>query len=180
MITKNFKNLYQLARRAVLSSGTASEFAITGMNGNTNGGNFVYNSNPLYNSTSAVFMATAFLYRYSSYFNDFSKPKIALGVGQTPTNGEETSLADYIITDALPKANISQNADGAISISGVIQNNSENEKTFYEVGYVAALYDYIGFSSRTDVLFDRQLLETPITIPGGGSAVVTMVLNWSD
>lgn len=106
--------------------------------------------------------------------------KLAVGTGSGAFDPAMTTLTNMLVSPYITNQNIGTDADGNMTISGIVTNNTENEYVISEVGYVTNLYLRVSASSgsQRDVLIARQLLETPITLQPGESATVTMVVEW--
>lgn len=117
---------------------------------------------------------------FAKYADSRGTWKLAVGSGTGEFNPAMTTLTNMLTSPYIYNDNIGTDSNGNMTISGVITNTTESEYVISEVGYLNRMYLRTSASSGEwrDVLFARQLLETPITLQPGESASVTMLVEW--
>lgn len=111
-------------------------------------------------------------------------PGVYFGSGSTPANKADNKLESLItsgLTIASPSA-FTESNDGngkyEFSASYVLTNTSGVEMNIYEVGFVLPIFN----ASSTyyhPTLVERTVLDEPVTIPAGGTKMVTYKITFN-
>lgn len=173
MITKNFK-LWQKAVMAKTSTSTETTTLPNPMiDVNGQSVDKVYMSN--YSSTMLTF------YNTNATTIDHTGAGTWLLVG---SNGDVVTENDYTIT---PIETISSvvaqtttriiDSDGnfAMQVTRTLQNTAEETVTINELGLFRRVQ--WGSNSSSNVLFAREVLDTPLVVPAGASFTVSMIVK---
>lgn len=111
---------------------------------------------------------------YSSYSNGFR-----VGTGTTPPTEQDYSLESVITSGLSGSVNGSsnRNADGNVDtmFQITLSNTSSAAITVGEIGYYGAQWGYAtegGASSNHSVMYHRAVLNSPVTINPGESAII--------
>lgn len=172
MITRNFKNLVAL----VLLGNNTGPAAF--LQAKTLEGTNIY-LGPLF---------TMFPHNVSKDvgFSVYSKG-ILLGTGITPPTENDYRM-DTLITSGLKAGNVSSvynvddNGNPYMVMIFTLSNTTNADIVVSEVGYaqtVCSTRAYGGIASNNNhmVLFDRTLLNTPVTVPANGDAVIEYAIK---
>lgn len=119
-----------------------------------------------------------------SLVKNYAYDGIVLGTGTTAPSEDDYRL-ENIITDGLT-ASITTNSGvengspyGDINLA--LQNTSNAAITITEIGITRSLYDATSFGGTSGnshrYLVDRTVLDTPVTIAPGGTAIITYTLK---
>ena len=174
MITNNFKNLL----KTMLTMSAANRrygVPVTDIDGNT---------------TYAVGQNQSGSWPYSlamDFYANASAAGIHLGSGTTAPSVNDYSLESRIYS-GLSVTKAEQVGEGLDSSGNLqcktvltVKNNNSSSVTIGEIGYVQNIrcVSTQGETTLTTkrVLFDRTLLNNPVTIPAGESAAITYVLK---
>lgn len=117
---------------------------------------------------------------------------VCFGTGSTPATKDDYTL-ESPITSGITVTNPSDvvyhendNGQYTFSASFVVANTSDAELNIWEVGVVSYLGNYCstgitisGSFGGSPILFDRQVLSEPITIPAGESKLVTYKITFN-
>lgn len=106
---------------------------------------------------------------------------VIFGNGSTPPTIEDFALSGKQITSfTYSLASLSTNVlgDGAVERTGIytITNTGTEDFTISEIGLVTCPAN----NTKKTVLFERTLLETPVTIQAGGVGQVTYTIRVND
>lgn len=171
MITKWYKNLLMWALQAGVSNGYTLVKTSSGATKYI-GGSFSSSSFP-YSTSKAV------------QINTLKSSGIHIGTGQTPATEEDYFLESKITSGVqagtvTTRGGVDENGNPYIELSFMLSNATGADIVVREIGYVqgAALANTIGGSSANDnILLDRTVLSTPVTVPAGGEAVIRYTLK---
>ena len=109
-----------------------------------------------------------------------SDPYIRIGSGTTPATLSDYSLEAPITNNFSVlenKKTIGVDDDGYwVTYKYVISNVGDNDMVIGEIGYFG--YVLYNASAGSFYLIDRTVLDTPITIPAGGTGTVTYTLKF--
>lgn len=101
---------------------------------------------------------------------------VVLGRGTTPATLDDYMLEDQI-TEGLSASVASElDADNDTVLTLTVTNISAEDITIGEIGIVVAAPTGTN-SGSTKVLIERTVLDSPVTIPAGGVAVVTYTIK---
>lgn len=105
---------------------------------------------------------------------------VYFGTGATPAKRSDIKL-EAVITTGLTITNSGntllayENGVGTATSSYTVKNYTESEITIKEIG----CYTTFGSSKTSPVLFERTVLDEPITIPPGVTKLVTYKLTFN-
>ena len=161
MLTKNFYALMRTALGKTSSDviSTSNTTATTTMSSNSSWYG-VFGGMCIYNSTSG-----------SQY--------VLFGNGTTPATVNDYKLESPIssgITVANPSSTTNEQTDDYILWTVTFGVKASVETTISEIGLISRAYMPSGY---TEVLVDRTVLETPITIPAGQSKQITYTIRFN-
>lgn len=131
---------------------------------------------------SAMGQCRAMLTSYASS-NANGYPGVYFGSGTTPPTKEDYTLEAPIVSGlSVDSGSVVEKDEGAgrysISRSYILTNTSDANITVSEIGYVASLA--VGASSRYyQVLMERSLLPSPVTIQPGEAKLITYKFNFN-
>lgn len=130
-------------------------------------------------------------YESSSTLNKDTYPGVYFGTGSTPANKSDYKL-ESPITSGLAITNPSalawtEDGNGKYTVSAdfVIRNTTEAEINIYEIGLFSPCssnYNYTAPNNSMSVyyaLMERTVLTEPITIPAGGTKMVTYKITFN-
>lgn len=102
---------------------------------------------------------------------------ICLGSGTTPATIDDYKLENPITTGF--SASVVRQYDAQYNSTFVITltNTSADDIVIGEIGYVGDAHYGAGNSYAAYVLFDRTVLDSPITIPAGGIGQITYTIR---
>ena len=101
---------------------------------------------------------------------------VMFGTNSTPPTFEDYTInnSGITVTGALDKTvNINDNGGITAVLNCTLTNTGEAEITISEVGLKAS------FTNTGSVLFDRTVLDTPVTIPAGGVGQVEYTITFN-
>lgn len=171
MITKWYKNLLKW----MLQSGVSNGYTLVKTPGGETkyiGGGFTSSSFP--NSVSKTVQ-----------INTLKGSGIHVGTGQTPATEEDYFIESKIASglkagSTTVRGGVDENGNPYVELSFMLSNTTGEDIVVREIGYVqgAALANTIGGSSaNSNILLDRTVLSTPVTVPAGGEAVIRYTLK---
>lgn len=105
---------------------------------------------------------------------------LLLGNGTTPAKADDYCMEDMITSGISGSTSNTRNiipntANNSVEINGAliftVKNDGTTELTVSEVGLMYGFVWGTGSYNADPVLFFREVLETPVTIPAGGSRV---------
>lgn len=124
---------------------------------------------------------------YSYYSESTLYPGVYFGTGNTPASKADYKLESPIESGlAITNCGVTSLPEGdgkyTVAASFVLANTSELELNIYEIG-LFGMCAYSTYSNYTHygsaVLFDRVVLAEPITVPVGGSKLVTYKITFN-
>lgn len=109
---------------------------------------------------------------------------IIFGDGNTPPTYNDYTLSGNLITTIATSTTVNKNIDDTgVTITSIctLTNNGSESITVAEVGLIGQLYTSTGAASQKSykALFERTVLETPVTIPAGGVGQVTYTVRFN-
>lgn len=107
------------------------------------------------------------------------KGGVIFGTGTTPPTIDDYYLSGNLITSftALTSVNVLIDDDGCtFTTTYTLTNTSENDFTVGEIGIMCNPAS-TGSAAASKALYERTVLDTPITIPAGGIGVVTYTIR---
>lgn len=174
MITKNFKA--RIATLLQMSTMTGSDTALVPVKGIDGSAAYAscYSSNNFpYNVTTSV--------SFSS-----SGAGIRVGTGGTAASEDDYKLEAQITSgmsasSVTPTYNVDGSGNPYLEYLFTLTNNTSNDITVREIGYVQSLRvaSTQGGKANTssNFLFDRTVLDTPVTVPANDSAAIKYKLK---
>lgn len=120
---------------------------------------------------------------YSSTSN-FGGYGLVFGSGNEPATIDDYKLSGDVITgcaysNAINHSMSDDGSEGAITATYTITNNNDEDITIGEIGLYSEMYWMTKQNTYTcyPVLWERTVLESPITIPAGGVGQVTYTIQ---
>lgn len=182
MLLNNFYNLMCMAGAAACATsntyGQLPDNALVDINGSSNNGYWYGTS-----GTSPVMEAARSALLMYLADGSYRSPYLyaAVGTASTTVMSEDYTLTDMIISDAQNLRNLlATDSSDAVTCSILVTNGASEDYTAAEVGFIVNT-SFAWSESTTSshsVLVLREVLETPVTIPAGQSAVITFKLRW--
>lgn len=134
-----------------------------------------------------------FGFRYSNFPNSVQSSVnfsgysgIVVGTGTTPPTEDDYILENRITsgltgTDPTKKNDVDSNGNPYIEFVFTLRNTTETDITVHEIGYAQNIYASTTLggtdSNSYTLLFDRTVLETPVTVPANGTAAIKYTLK---
>ena len=115
-------------------------------------------------------------------------PGVYFGSGSTPASKDDNCLENPIESglEITSPNDVSLVSDGngmySISSRFLVANTGDTDATIQEIGLISSVCDSSGFSnSKTlvSVLFERTVLEAPVTIPAGEARLIEYKLTFN-
>lgn len=106
-------------------------------------------------------------------------PSVVFGTGTTPATLSDYKLESTITSgiSASASGSASNTEDtGTLTFVYTVNNTSSESITIGEIGYRASVPDRSGHVYN--VLIDRTVLDTPVTIPAGSSGTLVYVIEY--
>lgn len=110
-----------------------------------------------------------------------SNPGVILGDGDTPPTSDDYKLAGNLVSGFTYSKTLKQVAsDTAVTVKAVytITNTNSTAITIKEIGLIGAPTTSPS-ASTSKTLFDRTVLDTPVTIPAGGVGQVEYTITFN-
>jgi hypothetical protein len=130
----------------------------------------------LYTSASAT---TASLYSLLNATNSYGG--VIFGTGTTPATEDDYNLSGELITTLSGSASVTVTADdnNGVVITAVypLTNTGSAAVTIGEMGIICSSHNSGNNGASYKVMYERTVLDEPITIPAGGVGTVTYTLN---
>lgn len=168
MVNKNFKAILQAI---LLANGGNGVIPITKPNGSTAYLAADFSNNQVFPyavPSASVSVDTTINYR-----------GIYIGSGDTPATENDYTLQNFISSGINSTGTITHNVDAnnnpykAFTIT--LTNTTNSNITIKEVGYAISCYASNTFNGSTSMIYmliDRTVLETPLTVPANGTAIL--------
>lgn len=115
-------------------------------------------------------------YEMTAFKTSYSGVGIVLGDGTTPPTIDDYKLSGTVITGVTGLMDIAKSCDdegATVTFNITVINNNSEEITVGEVGACSL----VGGTNAYTVMYDRTVLDAPVTIPAGGVGQVTYTIR---
>lgn len=171
MLTKNFTNFMAMILDAYNSNSRSGLLPVKATNGTTYYLTGYFNGYP---QNPTISLATS-----------ASSTGIHFGRGTTAPTEEDYALESLITSGLSISVSSSHSLDGsgnpALQLDITVTNTSSADITVGEIGYAQSLHASTAQGSTSNAyrvcLLDRTVLDSPVTIPAGGYAVIRYTLK---
>lgn len=180
MWTKNGKKMFLKQLSTTFTNSSASNFLVRGCTDADITWSYNYNISGVHTSLDElVYSMTA--NAKSSNLSYAYKWLIYLGTGTTPPAEDDIILENPVTFTCPVVPQISRgNNYTTLLITYTFTNNTDTTQTITEIGLCARVNTLTSGTGSPAVLFNRRLLENPITMEAGESKVFTFTIDTTD